>query len=271
MSRPSAKLVTAVLVGLYLLPSVASAENFLEIGFDKRRVADTFSYQAVFSANKEEASTCKLTTPSGTYTCTEEDGAFYPELSFFDDHANLTAGELLDLLDGGWTLVWDEGLSTMTTATIDFGGFEESEFLPAPIITLPLDGSVGVDPATAIEWEYPDLDPCEAQLDYVIVCVCDPYEPFNCPDDEIVCTEELDDCNTTSYTPADSLDAGSNTVTVFNTDDVRDVPDGIIISGHAWVLDNTDWLGLTSSDASSFDVAVPVLELTWGVIKTLFH
>jgi hypothetical protein len=141
-----------------------------------------------------------------------------------------------------WTLTYDEGLSTETIATIDFGSVLESDWLNLPTITNPPDGATDVSPHTSIDWTWP-TSPGLGRIEVSLV------EPGN----ELRETHELP-LDATSVTPLSPLTPGDWLAVVLYETELRDGLDGIVITGNPWVPDEPEWLGALSMDLSSFTV-----------------
>jgi hypothetical protein len=176
----------------------------------------------------------------------------------------MSFAELTGQISEDWILTWDEGLSSETICTISFGTVAESEFLLMPTITSPVDGEVVVNPdpnPPVLTWTYAPTPPCHAQIDDVAVQLRDPAGVAN--------FYEIIDCNTTSWTPPAPLSNGNWRFRVLNMWSIRDVPDGLQTTGDPWVLDNSDWLALTSVGESQCEV-VPISSSSWGSIKVFY-
>jgi hypothetical protein len=152
-----------------------------------------------------------------------------------------------------WTLTWDEGLETETIATIDFGSVLESDWLSFPTITNPLDGASGVPPTTSIDWTWPAspvLDNVEALLFAGTLA-----DVISGATNETYGSGELDHPPAPITWDPPLLSPGTWTAFVSNEDtELREVPEGILIEGDDWVLENSDWLAASSLGISEFDV-----------------
>jgi hypothetical protein len=252
-------------VCLFLLASHASADNTLGIAIDKyRTLEDSFRYEFGAGFNKEGASSCKLTNPTGTYDCFEMGGEWYPDTLFWQEHTQMSFSEVLAAVGDDWTIVWDEGQETETAATVTFGTLIEDDFLEVPEITHPADGSGDISQDTSIDWNYGGTDPCTAQIDMIEVLLSG-SQGSEIESDELPCT-------TLSWMPSTPLDDGEWGAVVSNAFAFRDVPEGLDISGDAWNLDNTDWLDLRSIDTARFWVGpVAIQNTTIGSIKLLYR
>jgi hypothetical protein len=201
-------------------PTQAADVNYLEISLLKYRPNGTDVYGIAFDAGKDGATSCEVTTPSGTFACI--DTALRLDLT----HAELTA-EIGPGTGADWTLTWDKGLGTETVAAIDFGSVLVSDWWSLPSITNPLDGASGVSSDTSIDWTWPP-SPDLSELDVLLLG----------PNNEQRESGELP-LNTTSWTPLSPLDPGFWQAAVSNRDDIRDVLDGLSITGDMWVLQNS--------------------------------
>ncbi len=252
-----------------VLATDASADNFLEVLFDKHEASGSIFLYDIFAlaANKDGATTCELVTPTGTYSCINVGGEFLAEQSFRDDHMDMSFAGLTAAISGNWTLTWDEGLPTQTVATISFGTVLESDFKLVPTLTAPVDGvpiEIPGDPnPPTIEWNYGTTLPCDAQLDAVEVALIEQAGTE-------ISSGELP-CDSLSWTPPSPLTEGTWFSRVANIiTDYRLVPDGIDIVEGTWPIENSDWLSLRSIDLSQNEV-VPTESSSWGAIKALYR
>jgi hypothetical protein len=237
--------------------------NFLEIVINQR-VADSgggpFEYDFLFALAKEGATTCELQSPLDNYACDDWGGVFVPSAEFLAAHSGLSFADVLARIVGGWTIIWDAGTGTMTQCDIEFGALAESDFLPMPVIVQPASGATlpaGVP--IFVEWTF-GVDPCTAVLDEVHVC----------PQGLWADCYQMADCSVTSWTIPAGLAPDSYQLEVFNPHDVRDVPAGLTISGHTWVLENTSWLSVQS--VAEADISIVSAEnLSFGAVKAMYH
>jgi len=219
--------------------STPDPSNWLEIVFDKNDgIPDKHSIR--MGASKVGAASGSLTTPFNAYALTPWDGFWTPEQQFYLDHSNLSYLELINVAST-WTLVWDPGSSTTeTVCTIDFGDLQGGEFPRMPVVTMPSDDLTIIDPdpnPPTIAWNFGSVDPCLAVTDFVAVNL---YGPGN----QEIDSDELP-CTSLSWTPPAPLPPGEWTVEVSNdVSGVRDVPDGLAMTGDAWPLSNSDWLAV---------------------------
>jgi hypothetical protein len=257
--------IVVILIGSTSLVASAYDPNSLEIVICQFAGDGTFEYNILMSTSKVDAVTCQLVILTGTYTLTDEGhGAFLPGPDYYKDTSLLTFEDLTGIIGVDWTLTWDEGLPTETIATISFGTVAANDFLLMPTITNPVSGGVIANPdpnPPVFTWTYAPTPPCQAQLEGVFVYLQDPegvgnfYPPA--------------DCNTTSWTPPEPLSEGDWLFMVFNVCSIRDVPDGLQVTGDPWILDNSDWLALFSIGESQCEV-VPTSSLSWGGVKVLY-
>jgi hypothetical protein len=231
----TAAATVAMLLGLAASPSRADDINFWEVVLSKDRVNGTDEYGVVAEAGKADATTCGLETPTDTFDCSNGGIVIASGLDWggLTDEIGTEAG-------ADWTLTWDEGLSTETIALIDFGIVLESDWSSLPTVTNPPDGTQWASPDTSIDWEWP----VSPNLDRVEVALSGPYN-------EQRGSDELP-LNTTSWTPLSPLDPGWWDAVVSNGNDIRDVPEGLSITGDTWVLENSEWLAADSIDLSTF-------------------
>ena len=152
MTRKIAAATVAMLLGLAASPSRADDINYLEIDLFRYLANGTDLYGIYFDAKKDGATSCKLATPSDpTGSACSINLMIGWDLTF----SQLTAE--IEAVPGpeDWTLTWDEGLSTETIATINFGSVLEADWLSLPTITNPPNGATGVPPDTSIDWTWP--------------------------------------------------------------------------------------------------------------------
>lgn len=262
---------TTILLLLIILATVASAENILEINFDKyEATGGVFRYDIFMEANKDGATTCELVTPTGTYSFIDMGGMFRPNQQFIDDHVDLDFAGLTNAISGDWELTWDALDPDSTIATISFGSVPENDFMPVPILSAPIDGDTLLIPGDPnppnVEWNYGATPPCEEDPDFVEVLLTD-----------LAGTEYSSDelsCLTTSWMPPSPLIVGIWFFQVQNTIAYRDVPDGIDIEVGTWTLENADWLDLRSIDTAQIvvkNVENPAKSTTFGAIKALYR
>ena len=103
MPRKLAAATVAILLGLTASPSRADDVNFLEISLLKYLPNGTNLYGIAFEAGKDGATSCEVTTPSGTSACI--DTALRLDLTQAELTAEIGTGTGAD-----WTLTWDKGL-----------------------------------------------------------------------------------------------------------------------------------------------------------------
>ena len=247
MSRKIAVAMVVMLLGLEASPSRA---DYLSINLLKYLPNGTDLYGILFDAGKGGATSCKLATPSDpTGSACRINEMIGWDLTFSQLTAEIGTGTGAD-----WTLTWDEGLSTETIATIDFGSVLEADWLSLPTITNPLNGATGVPPDTSIDWTWPaspELGNVGALLVEGTLADLISGPPYGgCESDELPHSPAP-----TTWDPP-CLGPGTWTAVVLNEDEfLRLVPDGLSISGDPWDLENDDdWLSTTSLDVSTFDV-----------------
>ena len=245
MPRKIALVAVAMLLGLPASPATADRMNFLSIALLKDRVDSTDEYMIFFSPGKDGATSCTFTTPSDPSgsACPLAPGGGPPGII----RSGLSFSGLTDEIGLGtgvdWTLTYDEGLSTETIATIDFGSVLESDWMNLPTITNPPNGATDVSPHTSIDWTWPT----SPGLGLVEVSLVDP------DNNELRETHEPP-LDATSVTPLSPLTPGDWLAVVLYETALRDGLDGIVITGDEWVPEESEWLGVHSMDISSFTV-----------------
>jgi len=245
MRRCVVRIAAAAILLFGIWTTIACADNFLESGILRyvNETEDDIEYNVFMTVNKDEATTCQLETPSGTYSFTDEGDAFRPEPAYLDDYIGLSFADLEIQIAEAWTLTWDAG-PTQTVVTIDFGTIAVSEFLPFTELTAPAGGGPieipgGPNPPT-IEWINGSGPP---DCGFATAFLTD-QKPWW--DSQTRIDSDDQSCTTTSWTPASPLSDGSWFVTVLNGTDVRDVPVCITVVEGEWPLDNEGWLNLVS-------------------------
>lgn len=258
------KMSCLVVLTLCLLALVSSvkAEECLDVGLSKYADGAGFEYSIDFEANKDTATTGRLDIDTESYTLSyysdidgwEASGAFddyYDEMSF----TKLTAE-----LAKTWIIIWDLGLSTQTTCTMNFGTVAESDWLDLPTLTYPLPADSPTPKDLTVAWTWSDDAP-DSNLDCVEACV----EHNNM---DLEYWGELAD-DATSWTPPE-LAGGDWEAEVMYTRAFKDVPDGLTITGDAWDFGaDQSWLFLDSSDWSDFTVVPEPITLSLMVIGGL--
>ena len=246
--------------------SAVGAVNTLEVVCDKNSHQAT-PYSILMAANKIDALTCSLATGADTYALAQVGDEWFPEQRYLDDHTDLTFAGMTALMSMNWVLTWDAGeAGTETTCTIDFGTLYEVLFPLVATVTMPVDGLTVTNPdpnPPTIVWNYGGVDPCVAVPDYVAVNLYGPegqeYGSGEMP------------CETLYWIPPSPLGSGQWTVEIHNeTSDIRMVPDGLTVTGDAWVFDNSSWLGFRALAVSVSDV-VPTTRMSFGNVKALYR
>jgi hypothetical protein len=267
------KIVALILLtSLMTLPLTAAAQNQLEISFIRYSDgSDGALYAISIGANKTGATTIEISTPSGTFEGVNIRGGFTTEQLFFDSLSDITFAKLATEIASDWTLIWDKELATETVAIIrfrTFGTLMESNFLAVPTLTNPLNGETEVKPNTSVDWTY-DVPVAEAQQDIVEVLLFGPTDSslvsaetsdlikalIYDPNDLTQSSNELP-LDVTSWSPATPLGAGTWVIISTNADSVLDTAGGLggPITGDPWILENEDWLDLSSIDGAGFTV-----------------
>jgi hypothetical protein len=233
----------------------------LEIILLKQWEDGAYQYGFFFDANKVGATSCTLITPSypGGVSCPFglEPRDYSGVLGMGLSCAGLE--NEIETPGDDWTLVWDAGLPTPTIVEIDFGSIDCASDWPAdfPTITNPPDEAVGVSADTSIDWTWP---PSPVLYDLMGML-------FQRPGGDRRDAAGLSHPPPpTSWTPAAPLAAGRWAAAVLNARDLRDVPDGLTITG-TWSLDNTTWLTAGSVGSSAFTVGFegpPVAVEEWS-------
>jgi hypothetical protein len=214
-------------------------ENEIGITFIKYSDGEGgFLYGSDFYAAKEGATTCKLTLPMGDVSCGLFDGELYASLRDYSYE------QIAPETEGIWTLIIDEGLNTETTVILELPGVMESAWSLVPTIVSPLDGASDVSSSDSMFWST-DNEPSVDNTDEIEVSLNGP----NGEEEEAFLSFQ-----NTTWTPPSALSVGSWFFELEYAKDIRDVPDGITISGDPWVLENSDWISLISFTSSRFTV-----------------
>ena len=249
MTRPNSLYRILILFFLSIVFCRFAHADSLEIILEKHDTDDDgIVYDICFQPEKTGATTCEIITPRGTFSCFETI-CLEGDNDFYDNHINLSFAELDATISANWTLTWDKGLATQTIATIGFGVINENDWLALPTIINPLEGAVDVSPNKIVDWTY-SVPTEQAQTDIVEAFF------YNTDSDESLSSDELS-LLATRWTPPSALSPGLWYAGISNgISDVRSVADGIggPIVGDPWVLNNDDWLAITSKAAITFTV-----------------
>jgi len=238
----------------------ARAVNELGLGLHKYHDDEGNSlFNALFVAARDGATTCKLETATGSYTCTPAGGWYYPMQGFTSDCSELSFAELSAVTFGGWTVIWDEGPG-QTVVVIDFVTLEENDFPAVPTISYPIDQTVIRNPEPnpiTVTWDYGADDPCQFPEIRPIVSLSHSggTERYTMPA-----------CTTTLYEPPFTLVQDSWGISV-KLD--RFIPASLTITEGAWTMDYPPRLQLFSTGSSTFDI-VPSCVMSLGEFKVLY-
>lgn len=267
MNRSQVICLFALVCAAWCVALPASGANDLMILVEKSPAGEgVFKYDFGFKISKDAATSCAITIGSQTYNCSQMEGEWFPEASFWEDNGSLTETALGILLADPWVITWNGG-SSPTIAEITFGSTWIDDFPPQPTIT-------GVDndtPARGIvRW---DANPGSIGISYFAVDVVN-SQKISLGPTATDCSDWLD--STASECSFDLPADGYDLARVAKVHEgIGNIFTDVQIQQGSWDLGSVDgwWFAYWCIDQWPFQVwgGVQTQEVSWGFLKALYR